>query len=533
MAAPLGFVGVVTLVMTLSWTDNPLLSMIPTYVQTHSVAQVAMSPTPQGNPEYDIIQINDSAIIADAQANGSHSIDVLPTSTKDAASSDFGDIQVVTPTPALYPTATPEVFAPQSDHPRKQPEPPAGQSGVVRVGQQIPVVDITPDVMADDAELSELVAPLFENHVAPTPLVIELEIPSNDGAMQGSAKLKPPGKSSVFPRVMLIPTPTPAPMDYTVAAALANVPSVEIVPALGVRFTPTPTLPPTPTPIPEPTTLWSDNGPVIGRLWSSFQPLSPENGDHFWLSNPFANVSVNHMASPSYQFGSTAGGRYRPHHGVDISNPHGTPVQAGVNGEVVFAGPDDPEVIGPYPNFYGNAIIIRLDRRLPVAGGRLDVYVLFGHLSEMNVEVGQRVEPDDVIGRVGMTGIAIGPHLHVEIRLGANSYSHNVNPYLWLKPMPGTGAVAVRLVTEDGKTWSGAKVSLARLQGGKAVWARQIETYLDVENFGPDPACGENGAMGDVPAGYYYLIGKVDGQTIRSEFEVRPGQTTFVEVHTE
>ena len=61
-----------------------------------------------------------------------------------------------------------------------------------------------------------------------------------------------------------------------------------------------------------------------------------------------------------------------------------------------------------------------------------------------------------------MTGIAIGPHLHLETRLGANTYDHSVNPYLWLKPAPGNGAVALRLLTANGRTWAGAKVSIAR-----------------------------------------------------------------------
>ena len=52
---------------------------------------------------------------------------------------------------------------------------------------------------------------------------------------------------------------------------------------------------------------------------------------------------------------------------------------------------------------------------------RLDVYLLYGHLSQVSVATGQRVAPGDLVGAVGMTGIAIGPHLHVEMRLGANT----------------------------------------------------------------------------------------------------------------
>ncbi len=76
-------------------------------------------------------------------------------------------------------------------------------------------------------------------------------------------------------------------------------------------------------------------------------------------------------------------------------------------------------------------------------------------------------------------------------------------------------------------------MSLARFDGGKAVWARQIETYMDTENIGPDPAWGENGAIGSVPPGHYYVIGKINGETVRTEIDVLPGQTTFVELRTE
>lgn len=372
-------------------------------------------------------------------------------------------------------------------------------------------------------------------------LSAELEIPAVSApdddeilvaalAMESKPLVKEEG--GIQAEIALLPTATPTPTPLPESpSSLLGIPKVEIVPALGLKATPTLELP-TPTPIPvfTPTATPAPVGP--GRLWSTFMPKPAPQSDHFWIGNPFADFASNRFPSPNYQFGSTAGNRYRPHHGVDISNPQGTPIRAAVEGEVVHAGMDDPEILGPYPNFYGQAVVIRLERRLPVAGGELDVYLLYGHMSEVRVTVGQRVKADDVVGLVGMTGIAIGPHLHVEVRLGANTYDHSVNPYLWMQPSPGNGAVAVRILTKDGRTWAGAKVSIARFDQGRAIWARQIETYLDTEKIGPDPAWGENGAMGDVPAGFYYLIGSVNGEDFRAEFPVNAGETTFIEIRT-
>ena len=313
-----------------------------------------------------------------------------------------------------------------------------------------------------------------------------------------------------------------------------SIPSVRIIPALGVRDTPTPA----PTEvilIAEPTATATlpvyRTGP--GRLWSTFTPREPAVNDHFWVGDPFQSQNSASAASPNYQFGSTANNRYRPHHGLDISSPSGTPIQAAVEGVVVHAGPDDVRLLGAYNNFYGNAVVIRLDQSLSVAGGELGVFVLYGHLSQVLVQEGQHVQPSDVVGLVGMTGIAIGPHLHVEVRIGDNTYAHNVNPYLWMKPDAGAGAVAVRLLTASGRTWAGERLSLVRYEGAQATWSRQIEIYLDVENIGPDPAWGENGAMGGAPAGSYSLIGTVNGEKIRQELVVRPGETTFVEIRTQ
>lgn len=311
------------------------------------------------------------------------------------------------------------------------------------------------------------------------------------------------------------------------APALDTLVQPRIVPALEIAPIPD-RLTPTVTPVPVATVP-----PIVlepGRAWASFTPTSEST--HFWIGRPFPASVPNQLAAPSYQFGSTGGNRYRPHHGMDIANVMGTPVRAATSGEVVHAGLDDPELLGPYNNFYGNAVVIRLDRRLAVAGGELDVFLLYGHLSQVNVSTGQRVQPDDIVGAVGMTGIAIGPHLHVEVRVGANTYENSVNPYLWVEPLDGGGAVAVRLLSADGRTWPRARVTLARFQGNIASWARVMEIYPDNESINPNPAWGENGAMESVPPGTYYVVAVVNGERVAAEIVVNPGQTTFVELRT-
>lgn len=287
----------------------------------------------------------------------------------------------------------------------------------------------------------------------------------------------------------------------------------------------------TPTPFAEPVPT---EAPIVlapGRPWSTYAPAG--DATHFWVGRPHPASVANQIAAPSYQYGSTGGGRYRPHHGMDIANTFGTPVRAATTGEVVHACLDDLDILGPYSNFYGNAVVIRLDRRLAVAGGEMDVYLLYGHMSEVNVTKGQRVQPDDIVGKVGMSGIAIGPHLHVEMRVGANNYESSVNSYLWVEPPAGDGAVAVRLVTADGRTWPRARVTLARFEGNVATWARVMEIYPDDESINPDPSFGENGAMEAVPAGNYLLVTQVNGERVAAEAVVEPGKTTYVEMRTQ
>ena len=269
-----------------------------------------------------------------------------------------------------------------------------------------------------------------------------------------------------------------------------------------------------------------------GSLWPTFEPPSPISEEHFWLDSPFPG-GFNQLYSPGYQFGSTGGGRYRIHHGVDIGNPVGTPVLATASGDIVHAGPDNPTLLGPYNDFYGNSVVIRLDRKLNTSRGEQDVFVLYGHLVSVDVEEGQWVGAGDYLGGVGMTGIAIGPHLHMEVRIGQNSYLHTVNPALWMRPTAYTGTVAVRLLSAAGRTWPGVQLSLYRYEEDGVRWYRVIETYPEKESIGPDPSWGENGALSHIPIGTYLLSGFVNGEEVRQEIAVRDGETTFVELRTQ
>lgn len=94
----------------------------------------------------------------------------------------------------------------------------------------------------------------------------------------------------------------------------------------------------------------------------------------------------------------------RPHKGIDIAAPEGTPIYAAADGEVVFAEASD--------GGYGKLVIIEH------SGGCLTVYA---HNSRILVDEGQTVRQGAPIAEVGSTGRSTGPHLHFEIRIDANA----------------------------------------------------------------------------------------------------------------
>lgn len=99
------------------------------------------------------------------------------------------------------------------------------------------------------------------------------------------------------------------------------------------------------------------------------------------------------------------------HAGLDISAPYGTAVESAANGIVFYAGREAG---------YGNSVLI---------DHGYGITTHYGHLSSIQVVVGQEVRRGQAIGRVGTTGRTTGPHLHYEVRVNETP----VNPARYMR----------------------------------------------------------------------------------------------------
>lgn len=116
---------------------------------------------------------------------------------------------------------------------------------------------------------------------------------------------------------------------------------------------------------------------------------------HTPIGKPYEGKQTSHFGLRHNPFG---GGEIEGHAGLDFKGPVGAPIKATADGQVAFAG---------WKGGYGNCIIVQHPSGFET---------LYGHLSRIQVQPGQKVASGDVIGKLGSTGRSTGPHVHYEIR---------------------------------------------------------------------------------------------------------------------
>lgn len=125
----------------------------------------------------------------------------------------------------------------------------------------------------------------------------------------------------------------------------------------------------------------------------------PVAGEVAWLSSGFARSRLHPLLL-----------KRRPHLGLDVSSPRGTPVVATARGTVITVATEA-----------ASGRVVEIDHGYGFV-------TRYAHLSEWKVRLGQRVERGEVIGSVGKTGLATAPHVHYEIHVGGEA----VNPHNYL-----------------------------------------------------------------------------------------------------
>lgn len=165
-------------------------------------------------------------------------------------------------------------------------------------------------------------------------------------------------------------------------------------------------------------TLLSCSSPVKKR-----EQVSAEPTDEIHLAQYKEQKHRNYFDWPVDTARMTRGylpNRRKPHLGLDLAAPKGTPVYAAHDGTIIYAGRDF--------RGYGQMVMIE---------GAQGWASLYAHFSKIQVREGQKISQGEQIGSMGRSGRATGVHLHFEIR----KISGPIDPLLYL---PGGTRLAAK-----------------------------------------------------------------------------------------
>lgn len=316
--------------------------------------------------------------------------------------------------------------------------------------------------------------------------------------------------------------PTTAVPTHTPTPTITETPS--ITPTASATFTLTPTQTLTPTITLTPTNTLTPTQTFTPTITPTIEPR-----DFYAFQRPFTREQVDY-ADRTYPYGMGEIRGLPIHHGLDFANGRGTQILSIGDGRVYYAGQDIEVLWGPIPDYYGNLVVIQHD--VKTLDGQA-VYSLYGHMQRVDVETGQRVAAGDRIGSVGDAGVAFGPHLHLEIRVGntPENFGSVRNPDLWLLPYPQFGTLAGRMTYEDGTPVYEGTISVKRAGLDNAV-VRYAYSYHSDPTIAADDIWKENFTLGDLPVDTYEVFVSDRNGRVRftQEVVIQAGKTSFVEV---
>ncbi len=140
---------------------------------------------------------------------------------------------------------------------------------------------------------------------------------------------------------------------------------------------------------------------IPGKMITPVSPEKVDDVEKLESKNFISPASGTRTSDYGYRVDPITKKKSSFHKGIDIAAPRGTPVKATASGVVRKS--------AYYNNGYGNLVVIQHADNL---------VSYYGHLDKRYAQKGNKVTRGDVIGTVGATGRATGPHLHFEIRKG-------------------------------------------------------------------------------------------------------------------